>query len=319
MHLHRLGLGLDDGRCLVKRRRGLPWDKVLHLVMGLRRRARRRRDDRMVVGSRRTGDTSVHLNLYARGSDSKRRRCDGVQQRVWCRRRGLLLARENGRRVSLCLIKIIKRNGKGKKQTQNAPYCNAQRREGWTPGTSGVKNSHTVNGEKREGKKKGTYICLSGPAVNSSDQGRRVETSPCGLWQVVAFFSIRLQKVFDGTGEFPKIPRLVKQIHLVVFVPHFFRQTAGPGLDFVEAELVLVVPRLTHVYCLVSWQSTRPSPRVPCDEHDEAAVLNVLKHVVAILTGFYYFVFIEMLVKPMDGLLWSIIPASIHPSLPGCI
>ena len=128
-----------------------------------------------------------------------------------------------------------------------------------------------------------------------------------------------MQKVFDGTGEFSKVPRLVKQIHLVVFVPHFFRQAAGPGLDFVEAELVLVVSRLTNVYRLVPWQTTGTPPRVACDEHDETAVLNILKHVIAILAGFYHFVFIEMLVKPMNGLLWSIIPASIHPSLPGCI
>lgn len=55
------------------------------------------------------------------------------------------------------------------------------------------------------------------------------------------------------------------------------------------------------------------------NEHDETSVYNFVDPVVPILTSLDYLVLEEVLLKSMNGLLWTIVPARVDVLLPGLV
>jgi len=121
--------------------------------------------------------------------------------------------------------------------------------------------------------------------------------------------------MLDGTRHLSQVARHIEQVHLIILVAHLVRQAARPSLDLVELELLLVVPRLAHVHGLVCRQPARPPPGKAGDEHDKAAVLDIVDAVVAVLARLDHLVLIKVLVEPVNRLLRAVIPARIYPFL----
>jgi len=117
----------------------------------------------------------------------------------------------------------------------------------------------------------------------------------------------------------PQVPRHVEEVHFVVSLPYFVRQAAGPRLDLVEPEFLLVVPRFAEVNGLVCSQTPWSTLGVAGDEHDKAAIFNLLDAVVSILASFDHLILVKVLIEAMHRLFWSVVPARVHPSLTGSI
>lgn len=151
--------------------------------------------------------------------------------------------------------------------------------------------------------------------MHGTNNGRCVCCPPGRFRELIRFLRIRLQEVFDWAGHLLEPPRLIKQLHLVVLLPHFVGHAARPRLDLVELTSRLVVPRLAHVHLLIRRQSTRPSFIEPRNEHDEASVEHLFDLVVAILARLGHLVLEKVLLEPVHRLLGTVVPASVDPSL----
>lgn len=101
--------------------------------------------------------------------------------------------------------------------------------------------------------------------------------------------------------------------HLIVLVSHLIGQTACPSLNLVQGVFFLVVTSLANIDLFVSWKVTRPTFAVSGNEHNEAPIYNLIDLVISILSSFDNFIVKEMLIKAMNCLFRSIIPASIYP------
>ena len=125
--------------------------------------------------------------------------------------------------------------------------------------------------------------------------------------------------MLDRTGHFPQPPGNIEQVHLIVLLADFVRHTARPSLNLVESVLLFVVPRLANVDVFVLGEATRPTLVETSYEHDETSIYDFVDTMVAILACLDHFVFEEVLLKPMDSLLRSIVPAGVHPLLTGLV
>lgn len=153
--------------------------------------------------------------------------------------------------------------------------------------------------------------------MDRSYLGRSVRRSPNWLRKIVRLLlRILLEEIFDGTGILLHLLGRIEQVHLVVFVPHFIGQTTSPRLDLVELVLLLIVTGLANINLLVCREVSWSAFVVAGEEHDEAAVDNLVDRVITILSSLDNFVIVEMAVKAMDCLLWAIVPASIYPFVP---
>jgi hypothetical protein len=76
-----------------------------------------------------------------------------------------------------------------------------------------------------------------------------------------------------------------------------------------------IVSSLTHIDVLVWGKIAGAASAVASEEHDETTVDNFLDPMITVLASLDHFVGVEMLLKVMDSLLRSIIPASIDPLL----
>jgi hypothetical protein len=77
--------------------------------------------------------------------------------------------------------------------------------------------------------------------------------------------------------------------------------------------LCLVVPAFAYINILVWRKPSWSTFVVTREEHDKAAVDNLIDWVVAVLARLEDFVVEEMSIKPMHCLLRAIVPASIDP------
>ena len=121
--------------------------------------------------------------------------------------------------------------------------------------------------------------------------------------------------MLDWTRYFLDLSRPIEKIHLIVLLPDFVRQAAGPRLDFVEFKFLLVVTRFAYVYFFIGGKSARSSSAVAGEEHDETSVHYFVYVMVAVLPGFHYFVRIEVLFVLMNGPLGSVVPDRVDPFL----
>lgn len=155
--------------------------------------------------------------------------------------------------------------------------------------------------------------------MDGANNGRSIWASPSRSRELICFFGIVTQEVFDWTGYLLHLTRNIKQIHLVIFVPHLVRNTTGPCLDFVEVELFFVVPRLADVDVLIWRKPPGTSLVEPSDEHYVAAVDNVCNRMVAVLACLDHLVYIKVFLETMNCLLWPVVPTSINPLLASTI
>ena len=161
----------------------------------------------------------------------------------------------------------------------------------------------------------GTYIVFSWPSVNCADNRRSIWAAPGWLRQVISLLCVMAKEVFDRAWTLGHGLRTIEQIHHIVLVSYFVRHTASPSFDLVEAKFLFIVSRLTHIHLLLTRESTRTAAAKPRHKHNEATIENILDQVIPVLTGLDNFIIEEMFVEAMDGLLWSVVPACIDPSL----
>ena len=139
--------------------------------------------------------------------------------------------------------------------------------------------------------------------------------TPNRFGQLLGLSLLILQKVGDRRRVLLHLLGVVKQVHLVILVAHFIRQTACPSLDLVELMPFLVVTSLANIHFDVWWQTAWSALEVPCGEHDETPPLHFFNRVVPIPPSFDNLVSKKMFVEPMYGLLGSVVPADIDHRL----
>lgn len=119
--------------------------------------------------------------------------------------------------------------------------------------------------------------------------------------------------MLDGARHLLKPTRRREQVHLIVPLADLVGKAACPGLDLVELEFLLVVSGLADIDGLVRRETAGPTLGIPCDEHDEAAIIDFFNSMVSILPSLDDLVFEEILLKAMNCLLGAVVPARIYP------
>lgn len=150
--------------------------------------------------------------------------------------------------------------------------------------------------------------------MNGANDWRRVWATPSWSRQAVCFFGVIAKEVLNRARNLPQRTCDIVQIHFIVSISDFVGEAACPGLDLIELELFFVVSRLANIDLLLGRETTRSSLVKSSNKHDKASVKNFASLMVPVLTGFDDFVLIELLVEPVDGLLRSIVPASVEPA-----
>lgn len=79
--------------------------------------------------------------------------------------------------------------------------------------------------------------------------------------------------------------------------------------------LLLVVARVTDIDLFVFRKASWPASIIPCIEHNETAVNDLVDMVVPVLAGLDDLVWIEMLFILMHSLFRAVIPTCVHPLL----
>jgi hypothetical protein len=121
--------------------------------------------------------------------------------------------------------------------------------------------------------------------------------------------------MLNWTGQLLHLEGDCERVHHIILLSHLVGKATSPSFDLVERELFLVISRLANVYLLVRWKVARSSLRVSREEHHKTPVLDLLDAVVTVLARLDNLMLIEVLLEPMDCLLWPIVPAGIHPLL----
>jgi hypothetical protein len=160
---------------------------------------------------------------------------------------------------------------------------------------------------------RGGFLGISRPLMHSSNLWRSIFRSPLRRRNRIILLGALLEQMANRTGELLHLLRLLEEIHFVISLANLIRNTTSPRLDLVELMLLLVVSSLADVDILVGRESSRSTFVVSSNEHDKASIDNLINSMVSILTSFDDFVFQEMTVKSMDGLLGSVVPAGIDP------
>jgi hypothetical protein len=114
---------------------------------------------------------------------------------------------------------------------------------------------------------------------------RCVVSTPLRLGKVVRLLLVVLQHVCDRAGDLLQLPLRIEQIHHVVLVSHFIRETARPCFDLVEFVVFLVVTRLADVDFLIRGKVAGTALVVPRHKHDKAAVNHLVNAVVTVLSS----------------------------------
>lgn len=164
-----------------------------------------------------------------------------------------------------------------------------------------------------------TYIRLSGTHMNSANDRRCVFMPPIWFGQGVALFGIVCQQVSNRRLLLLQPPRNWIQVHLVILLANFVRQTAGPRFDTVKSIPILIVPCFADVDLLVWRESSRPTLVVPRMKHHKASIHNIVNQMVSILARLHHFVLVEALGHAMDGLFGPVIPTCVDPLLAGFV
>lgn len=157
-----------------------------------------------------------------------------------------------------------------------------------------------------------THFAFSRSPVNRTNLGRGIVCAPFWLWKVICFLLTVFEKICNRTWNFFHPLRFMVELHFVIFIPHFIRQTTSPGFDLIDCVLVLIVATFADVDFFVSWETSGSTFTEAGYEHDKASIHYLFYRMITVLSCFDHFVIIKMLIVPVDSLFWPVIPASIH-------
>jgi hypothetical protein len=186
-------------------------------------------------------------------------------------------------------------------------------------GSGGGESWSFVSHDRAECSKVTTHFWVPWTTVDSSDLGRGILRTPLWFGEIVVLFLLIFEHVRDWTWDFLQLPRRIEEVHHVILVSDLIRQAAGPGLDLVQLVVLLVVTRFADVDLLILGKVSRSALVVSCHKHDKAAVDYLINTVIAVLACLDHLVFEEMSVKSMHSLLWTVVPARVHPLPAICV
>jgi len=163
------------------------------------------------------------------------------------------------------------------------------------------------------------HLWISWPLVNGSNLGRGIVCSPIRLGQIIRLLRIILEKIRNRAWELLHLLWFLVQVHFVILVANFVRQTTSPRLDLVQGVLFFVVPRFANIDIFVTRKAPRSALAVACDEHDETSIHNLIDLMITVLSCFDNLVLEEVTIKPVHGLFRAVEPAGVDPFVALCV